>query len=126
MACRDRERGAAAVEFALVIPLLLALIVGILEVSHLYNSQILLTNAAREAARTLAISPHSQSAAVSAANSAYPAGIDPAGSSIPASCTEGSPVNVTVQANVKFLTGSWAGFTGGLTLQGKASMLCEK
>lgn len=46
-----RRRGQALVEFALVLPLLLALLVGIVDVSFVYNHQLLLTNAAREGAR---------------------------------------------------------------------------
>ena len=55
--CRTqgRERGAAAVEFALVAPVLLALVGGIIEFSYTYNLQISVTQAAREAARDMAI-----------------------------------------------------------------------
>ena len=49
------EEGAAAVEFALVVPLLLTLLFGIIEFGTAYNAQILVTNAAREAARHLTI-----------------------------------------------------------------------
>ncbi|MGF9662666.1 TadE family protein [Arthrobacter crystallopoietes] len=49
------ERGAAAVEFALVAPFLLALLLGIVEFGFAFNTQISLTQAAREAARTMAI-----------------------------------------------------------------------
>ena len=50
-----RERGAAAVEFALVLPLLLALVFGIVEFGWTFNQQISLSNAARESARFMAI-----------------------------------------------------------------------
>ena len=50
-----RERGAAAVEFGLVAPILLLLVGGIVEFSHMYNLQISVTQAAREAARTMAV-----------------------------------------------------------------------
>ncbi|WP_354253552.1 TadE family protein [Arthrobacter sp. UYEF21] len=46
-----RESGAVAVEFALVAPLLLALVAGIVEFSFVYNTQISLSQAAREAAK---------------------------------------------------------------------------
>lgn len=49
------EEGAAAVEFALVVPLLLTLLFGIIEFGTAYNAQILVTNAAREAARHLSV-----------------------------------------------------------------------
>ena len=49
------EEGAAAVEFALVVPLLLTLLFGIIEFGFAFNAQIVVTNAAREAARELAV-----------------------------------------------------------------------
>lgn len=47
----DRERGAALVEFALVVPLFLSLMLGILTGGLAWNQRISLTNASREAAR---------------------------------------------------------------------------
>jgi hypothetical protein len=46
-----RERGAALVEFALILPVLLTLALGIFSAGLAYNRQIALTNAAREASR---------------------------------------------------------------------------
>ena len=45
------EKGQALVEFALVLPLLLALLCGIVDFGWLYYNQITLNNAAREGAR---------------------------------------------------------------------------
>lgn len=47
---RDRS-GQALVEFALVVPLLLLLIVGVIDLSRAWNAHQVLTNAAREALR---------------------------------------------------------------------------
>ena len=46
-----RRRGVAAVEFAFVLPLLLLLLIGIWELGRIINVQIVLNNAARDAAR---------------------------------------------------------------------------
>jgi Flp pilus assembly protein TadG len=51
----NRERGAAMVEFAIVLPLLVTLVFGIIEFGRAYNAQISLTHAAREGAREYAI-----------------------------------------------------------------------
>ena len=51
----DRERGAAAVEFALILPLLVMLVFGIIEFGRGYNAKIELTGAVREGARELAL-----------------------------------------------------------------------
>jgi Flp pilus assembly pilin Flp len=46
-----REDGAAAVEFALLLPLLVLLLFGIIEFGFAFSTRIQATNAAREAAR---------------------------------------------------------------------------
>lgn len=48
---RQSQRGAAAVEFAVVLPLLLLLLFGIIEFTILLFDKALLTNASREGAR---------------------------------------------------------------------------
>jgi len=51
---RNRS-GQAVVEFALVIPLLLILIIGVVELSRAWNTQQVITNAAREAMRAAVV-----------------------------------------------------------------------
>src|SRR5436305_13070446 len=51
--CRDRS-AIAAVEFAVLLPLILTLVVGLWEVGRLVDLQQLLTNAAREGGRQAA------------------------------------------------------------------------
>jgi Flp pilus assembly protein TadG len=48
---RDREKGASAVEFAIVLPLFLLLVFGTMEVGWLFAQQVEVRNAAREGAR---------------------------------------------------------------------------
>ncbi|NUT37963.1 MAG: pilus assembly protein [Hamadaea sp.] len=50
-----RDGGAAAVEFALVLPLLLLIVFGIIDFGRLLNAQIKTTEAAREGARAASI-----------------------------------------------------------------------
>jgi Flp pilus assembly protein TadG len=53
---RTRERaGTATVEFALVLPLLMALLFGIIEFGFLFKDQLTLQQAAREGSRTAAV-----------------------------------------------------------------------
>ena len=54
MGRRDQE-GAAAVEFALLLPLLVLLLFGMIEFGLAFNTRIQATNAAREAARRAVI-----------------------------------------------------------------------
>jgi Flp pilus assembly protein TadG len=52
---RSGERGAAAVEFALLSPILLILVFGIIDFGLAMNAQIIVANAVREGARTAAL-----------------------------------------------------------------------
>ena len=53
---RPGERGAALVEFALVLPLLLVVIAGIVDFAFLFQRYEVITNAAREGARLASLS----------------------------------------------------------------------
>ncbi|MEY4873904.1 MAG: hypothetical protein RJB41_606 [Actinomycetota bacterium] len=50
-----RDRGAAVLEFALIVPLMLIMLVGIIEFGRAYNVVISLQGAVREGARSLAL-----------------------------------------------------------------------
>ena len=52
---RKSERGVSLIEFALVIPILLLLILGIIEFGWIYNGYVTLNGAAREGARIASI-----------------------------------------------------------------------
>jgi Flp pilus assembly protein TadG len=51
----DRQSGAAAVELALVLPILLLLVFGIIDFGRAYNAKISLAQAAREGARVASL-----------------------------------------------------------------------
>jgi hypothetical protein len=66
------EGGAAAVEMALVMPLLLLLVFGIIEFGFIFNRYITLTHAAREGVRQLALGTDSGAAVAGAEGAAGP------------------------------------------------------
>ena len=68
--CRRSERGAALLEVAITLPLLLLVSVGIFEFGRAYQTWQVLTNAAREGAR-MAVLPGSQPDEVKAVVTAY-------------------------------------------------------
>jgi Flp pilus assembly protein TadG len=96
------RRGAAMVEFALVSPLFLCLIVGIIEVGRAVVVQQLLTNASREGARYAGYDSTTQSSTVTNAVNAYlsDVGINGATTTISpgslSSVADGQPVSVSV------------------------------
>ena len=51
MTGRKNQRGAAAVEFGLVLPVLLMILLGIIDYGWVFFSQLQMTNAVREGAR---------------------------------------------------------------------------
>lgn len=92
------ERGAAAVELALVLPILFTLLIGIVEFGQYYSAKIAVTTAAREGARAVALGEDGN-AAVAAAVDGLDGGVT---ASVPNSCTEGSPVTVSASYSFRF------------------------
>jgi hypothetical protein len=64
---RRHERGQATVEAALVLPLVVLLLLAVIQVGLLVRAEVLVTHAAREAARAAAVDPDPQAAARAAA-----------------------------------------------------------
>lgn len=117
------QRGAVAVEFALVLPLLILVLLGIVEYGSVYNAQLMVTGAAREAAREMAVTGNAGSA-TSAALAASP-GLAPALAAgdvaFSGACAPGSDVTVTVSYDKPFLTGM---FGASVDLTGIATRRC--
>jgi Flp pilus assembly protein TadG len=131
-----RDRGSVAVEFALVLPILLLIIFGVIDFGRAINDQITLTQAAREGAR-LASLGYSTSAVQTRAQSAA-TGLSPVTVTVSTACPSGAGagVDAVVQASYSFsfLTpvGAFAAMFGSasfgsssLTLTATGEMPCE-
>ena len=121
-----RDRGAAAVEFALVLPLLLLIVLGIIEFGRAYNVQTTLSNAARDGVRVMALQDDADAARATAEASAF--NLDPDKTSIsvsPDSCAspEADSATVTVTYPLELITGYLP--IGDFTLTGKGTMRCN-
>ncbi len=124
---RQDERGAAAVEFALVAPLLLLMVLGIAEFGRAYYIQASLSQAAREGVRVMALQ-NNPAGAVAATRAAAPPGLTLGNVTVsPSTCvasglTPAATATVTVTYSFTFLYGF---FGSGLTLTGQGVMRCN-
>ena len=91
------ERGAAALEFALILPILITLIFGIIEFGRAFNASITVTQAAREAVRQVALNKGSAAAVTAGTNAANPLTVTVT-PLVPSSgpCTAGTNAKATV------------------------------
>jgi len=126
-----RDRGAAAVEFALLLPLLALLVFGIVDFGRALNAQITLTQAAREGARMAALGePNVVSSTQAAATGLSPVSVTV--TSCPVGAAAGVNATVKVSYTFTFLTpvGGIAklfgsGFGSTMTLTAQGVMPCE-
>lgn len=132
---KQSRRGQAAVELALVLPLVLVLLVGIVEFGRAWNQQQVITDAAREAARKAAIYDPAitQDSVINRAKSALAAaGINPAKATITAPGWDAGAnfdVVVTIQLPYQFTffgpLVKWATGKSNLLLQTSFTMRNE-
>lgn len=127
-AAHDRQSGQAAVEFALILPLLVLLLVGVVQVAAILSAALTLQIAAAEGARV---------AITGATNAQITAQVDQVASDLPAtgltvSITPtgarqaGSDVTVSVSYQAPVLFGTLAGLWGStIPVSGSATMGME-
>lgn len=120
----EGEKGAVALEFALLLPILMVILVGIVEFSLVFTAQTTLTNAAREGARSMALFNDPAAARKAVKDSAFnlsPALTDAQITVSPTACTVGTRGTTTIRYQYHLMTGL---FGDGITLTGKAAMRC--
>ncbi len=128
------ERGASAVEFAFIVPLLIVLVLGIAEFGHAFQVQGTLSAAAREGVRAMALRNDPADAKAVARNAA--SSLDPGvtdtqikiqivgstATSCPTIGAGNTAVRLTITYPMPFLTGF---FGTGITLTGTGVMRCN-
>ncbi|MBB1024485.1 MULTISPECIES: TadE/TadG family type IV pilus assembly protein [unclassified Dietzia] len=123
------DRGAAALEFALVVPVLLALVLGIIEFGRAYNIQTTLSNAARDGVRVMALENSVTAARTATRNSANTLDLTRATISVtPTSCaatatTPPGTATVTITYPLELLSGFLP--IDDFTLTGRGTMRCN-
>ena len=96
------ELGAAAVEFAIILPLLFALIGGIVDFGFAFNAQIGLAHAAREGARHEAIGLGPPDGGTVARNAYHPIGVGAVYTSVAHCPNAAGQASVTISADYEF------------------------
>jgi Flp pilus assembly protein TadG len=124
------QRGATAVEFALIVPLLIVLVLGIAEFGRAFQVQGTLAAAAREGVRVMALQNDQAAAKTAVRNSATSLNPTITDSEIAVDPPTGCPsvtggtatVRLTITYPMPYLTGF---FGSGLTLTGTGVMRCN-
>lgn len=130
---RSSEDGAAALEFAVVLPILVLLVLGIVDFSRGFQAHIALTQAVREAVRPLALSLTEDGVGpLDLAQQRFDATVDTSSThaaslTIDADC-EGNATNAVVEgtATVNFVTplGNFIGGATSFAVESRAEMRC--
>jgi Flp pilus assembly protein TadG len=123
------ERGASAVEFALIVPVLVVLVLGIAEFGHAFQVQGTLSAAAREGVRAMALrndADEARDVVRAAAPSLDPAITDAQITIDPPVCPQlnggSTSVSLTIDYPMPFLTGF---FGSSVELTGTGVMRCN-
>lgn len=121
-----RERGQSSVEFALILPIMLVLVLALAQVGLIVQAQISVTHTAREAARALAVDPAAdvRAAAFRASNLSAPS-TEVTARFAPASVSGRQIVEVTVSYRIPVISGLFAPLVEGEVVTARASMLIE-
>jgi Flp pilus assembly protein TadG len=137
---KRHEDGQALAEFAMVLPLLILLVLGLFEFARAWNTLQVMTDAAREAARRSVVHttppPNYDSVIETAQDALARAGLDPEKGEIDATvqgtswpAARGTPVTVTLSYPYEFkYVGtllSWATGSSAITLRTSAIMRKE-
>lgn len=136
MTARGGDRGAQAVEFALVLPLLLVLVFGIIDFGRALNAQISLNQAAREGVRASALGQTAaavQSRTITAADPLPLTAPDVTVAGCPVTPVPAGNATVTVKYSFSFITPigpllsifGGGGLTSTIAMRSKGVMRCN-
>jgi Flp pilus assembly protein TadG len=99
---RDDSRGAVAVEFALLLPFLLALLVGMLDFALAFNAQIQVSQAAQAGARAASVGLASGVVTARAQGASPVLGLTASKVSVDATCPTPADASATATVTVSY------------------------
>ena len=122
----EGERGSSAVEFALLLPILLLVLLALVQVGVLARDSLVLTQASRAGAREAAVQPSSDAVELAVRSAAPGLEAERLSVNVAWSGTRGAPVTVSVayEAPVASLLAGWL-LPGTVSLSASATMRQE-
>jgi Flp pilus assembly protein TadG len=114
-----REHGQDLIEYAIILPILVLLVIGILELSMIVFSYNTIADAAREGARYGVIHP-TNTAGINTATRRLTTGLNPAQLTVTSSLPGGNVIRVEVTYNLHLITSLIAGVFGQPTMRLRA------
>ncbi|HEX7248314.1 MAG TPA: TadE family protein [Actinomycetota bacterium] len=116
------ERGTAAVEFALVLPIVLAIVLALVQVGLLVRDRLLVESAVRAGARTAAVELGDDAVRAAVLRAAPSLDADSLSVSTTRAGVRGEPVTVSVSymAAIRVPFVAWL-FPGGVTMRAEAT-----
>lgn len=121
------EKGQGLVEFALILPVLILILMAIIEFGFMFNSYLSLSNGVREAGRSAALG--SNNAAVEVKLKDASGSLNPDNLSIivtPSSRKRGDQITIVATYNYEFITPIIGGiFSSGVTLTSEIKVRME-
>ncbi|MGG3468012.1 TadE/TadG family type IV pilus assembly protein [Neobacillus pocheonensis] len=120
------EKGQSLVEFALVLPLLILLLFGIIDFARVFHVYLTMDHAGREAARAASIGNDDTTIRNTAVSDAASIGLTADKVAIsPGSRSSGSKVSITITYPITFLTPVIGEIVGSLNLTDTTTMRVE-
>lgn len=125
---RRDDEGAAAVEFALVLPILLLIIFAIIDFGRMFNAQLVVNDAARETARAAAVLNDTDQA--EARGRAAASGIGTVTATVTTPCSGDPTADATAEVTYQFTFATplsfMIGANGTKTLKSTSVMPCMR
>jgi Flp pilus assembly protein TadG len=120
------QNGQSLVEFALVLPLLVLLLFGIMDFGRIFHAYLTIDHAGREAARAASIGKDNTTVKSTAVNGATGLALTVGQVGVtPATRTSGTDVTVTIIYPITFLTPVIGSIVGPITLEDTTVMRVE-